>query len=270
MGRVKTKLKTENKNNLRRLHSGAGISVEQEREADKVLKPLAAGVFFLFFNGYMIAPLIPTLANEFQVSTQKMGLVIPAYLLTYGVATLIYGPVSDRIGRKKVLLFFLTLTILSTAVGALAWSADSLIAFRVLCGICAGGFLPISLALIGDLYPYEKLGRPLGWMFGAVAGGMSFGSTVGSMAKSNCRLANRTRWSCCLDGGCVHFAFQKKKLNWGYDHRSIRRSRSCKKLRRTLDKQTQQSALRIDFYERRIPIRYFFRGWDFILFRGTV
>lgn len=39
--------------------------------------------------------------------------------------------------------------------------------------------VPLALALMGDLFPYEHRGRPLGWLFGAMAGGMAFGSTFG-------------------------------------------------------------------------------------------
>ena len=51
---------------------------------------------------------------------------------------------------------------------------------RILSGLSAGGIVTIALALVGDLYPYEKLGRAMGWMFGAIAGGMAFGATLGA------------------------------------------------------------------------------------------
>jgi predicted MFS family arabinose efflux permease len=147
---------------------------------DRILKPLAAAVFLIFFNGYMVAPLIPALATEFGVSIQQMGWVIPAYMLTYGCSTLIYGPLSDRLGRGPVLLTLLFLFAVATAGMPFVRSFPALISMRVVAGLCAGGILPIALALIGDLYPYKELGRPMGWMFGAVAGGTSFGSTFGA------------------------------------------------------------------------------------------
>ena len=147
---------------------------------DAILKPLAAAVFLIFFNGYMMAPLIPALSREFSVGIQRMGWVVPAYMLTYGFSTLFYGPLSDRIGRKAVLLTLLWAFIGVTFLAGFAWSFSSLIAIRVLSGLCAGGILPIILALIGDLYPYRSMGRPMGWMFGAVAGGVAFGSTLGA------------------------------------------------------------------------------------------
>jgi predicted MFS family arabinose efflux permease len=147
---------------------------------DKILKPLAAATFLIFFNGYLVAPLIPALASEFHVGIQQMGWVVPAYMLTYGCSTLIYGPLSDRLGRGPVLLTLLFLFAAATAGMPFVTSFPALITMRVVSGLCAGGILPIALALIGDLYPYAELGRPMGWMFGAVAGGVSFGSTFGA------------------------------------------------------------------------------------------
>jgi predicted MFS family arabinose efflux permease len=151
-----------------------------QREHDGALRALVAAAFLIFFNGYLIAPLIPTLARELGKSEQQIGLIVPAYMLTYGFSTLFYGPLSDRVGRRRVLLFLLALSALSTFACAFAWSASSLIALRILCGLCAGGIVPISLALVGDIYPFHAIGRPLGWIFGAIAGGMSFGSTLGA------------------------------------------------------------------------------------------
>ncbi len=48
-------------------------------------------------------------------------------------------------------------------------------------GSAVSGVVPIALALIGDLFPFQERGRPLGWLFGAMAGGMALGSTAGVM-----------------------------------------------------------------------------------------
>jgi predicted MFS family arabinose efflux permease len=54
-------------------------------------------------------------------------------------------------------------------------------AWRFAAGVSAGGIIPVALALLGDLYPFERRGRAIGWLFGAIAGGMAFGSTLGAL-----------------------------------------------------------------------------------------
>jgi predicted MFS family arabinose efflux permease len=58
-------------------------------------------------------------------------------------------------------------------------SDNQMIFWRFLTGLGASGVVPLALALMGNLFPYEQRGRPLGWLFGAMAGGMAFGSTFG-------------------------------------------------------------------------------------------
>ncbi len=146
---------------------------------ERLVQVLSAATFLIFFQAYMIAPLIPKLAVVFRVSPQVIGIAIPVYMIPYGAATLFYGILSDRVGRRPIIIGSLSLFVLLTLLTALAQSATQLIFWRLLTGLGASGVVPMGLALMGDLFPYEKRGRPLGWLFGAMAGGMAFGSTFG-------------------------------------------------------------------------------------------
>lgn len=64
----------------------------------------ATATFLIFFQAFMIAPLLPRLGEDLGVSPQRIGLVVPAYMIAYGVATLFYGLASDRWGRKPFML----------------------------------------------------------------------------------------------------------------------------------------------------------------------
>jgi len=149
-------------------------------ERDSVLRVVSAAAFLILFQSYLVAPLIPALALELHASNRLLGLLVPAYMLPYAAATLLLGPLSDRIGRRPVLLTLLGAMVLTTAGMATAHSAKQLLIWRVLAGFANSGIIPISLALVGDLYPYEQRGRAIGWIFGAIAGGMAFGSTLGA------------------------------------------------------------------------------------------
>lgn len=73
------------------------------RQRERLLRLLAAATFLIFFQAYMVAPMIPRLAAVFGVSPQTVGLIVPAYLIPYGVSTLFYGLLSDWIGRKRIM-----------------------------------------------------------------------------------------------------------------------------------------------------------------------
>lgn len=150
---------------------------------ERLLRILAGATFLIFFQAYMVAPLIPRLAAMFSVSEERIGLIVPAYMIPYGIATLLYGVLADRIGRRRVLLASLTAFIVLTALTATAQTGTQLVMWRLTTGLGASGVVPLALSLIGQLFPYEQRGRPLGWLFGAMAGGMAFGSTVRVLAE---------------------------------------------------------------------------------------
>ena len=156
------------------------ISRDPSLQREALLRILSAAAFLVFFQTYLVAPLIPALAVEFHASTNLLGMLVPAYMLPYGISTLFYGPLSDRVGRKPVILTLLVMMVVTTAGVATAGTVHQMLAWRLLGGIATGGIVPIALALLGDLFPYAERGRPIGWMFGAMAGGMAFGSSVGA------------------------------------------------------------------------------------------
>lgn len=155
------------------------LSENAARQREGLIGLLAGVTFLIFFQAYMVAPMLPHLALEFHVSAQRIGLVVAAYLIPYGVSTLFYGLLSDRIGRRRIMLASLFAFAVLTALTVTSKSSTQLILWRFLTGVGASGVVPLALALIGTLFPYEQRGRPLGWLFGAMAGGMAFGSTLG-------------------------------------------------------------------------------------------
>lgn len=150
-------------------------------ESERLLRVLALATFIIFFQAYMVAPIIPVLSTSFGTSVQAVGVIVPAYLIPYGVTTLVFGLLADRIGIRCLLFASLVMFAVLTALTASAQSIGQLTLWRVLTGLGASGVVPLALVLIGGLYPYEQRGRPLGWLFGAMAGGMAFGLTFGAV-----------------------------------------------------------------------------------------
>ena len=98
----------------------------------------------------MYLPALPQMASDFGVSTQMVANTLPAYFLGLALGQLIYGPLSDRIGRKKPLYFGLLLYIVASMLCVFATSEWSLIAARILqaVGGCVG--VVIARAAIRD------------------------------------------------------------------------------------------------------------------------
>ena len=182
--------------------TGAG----SKREA--VLHVMAAAAFLVFFQAYLVAPLIPALSVEFHASTDFLGLLVPAYMLPYGISTLFYGPISDRFGRKPVILTLLGLMVVTMAGVATAHTAVQMMGWRLLGGAITGGTVPIALALLGDIFPYEERGRPMGWIFGAAAGGMAFGSTLGAFMNPIIGWRREFLITAALTAAVLAFAFR--------------------------------------------------------------
>ncbi|MFE3762345.1 MFS transporter [Streptomyces sp. NPDC059104] len=65
---------------------------------------LTAAAFLVFAQAFMIAPILPQLARAFHSTPGTVGLAVPAYLVPCGAMTLVWGPLSDRIGRRPVIL----------------------------------------------------------------------------------------------------------------------------------------------------------------------
>lgn len=155
------------------------IMGERADNRERLIRVLSAAAFLVFFQANMIAPLIPRLSITFGVSDQTIGLIIPAYMIPYGIAALFYNLLSDYLGRRRIMLASLLAFVVLTILTATAQSASQMIFWRLLTGLGGSGVVPLALAMMGDLFPYEQRGRPLGWLFGAIAGGVAFGSTVG-------------------------------------------------------------------------------------------
>jgi MFS family permease len=61
------------------------MSINDDQQREKLLRLLAALSFLIFFQAYMVAPIIPALAASFHAPIHTVALVVPAYLIPYGV-----------------------------------------------------------------------------------------------------------------------------------------------------------------------------------------
>jgi MFS transporter, DHA1 family, multidrug resistance protein len=105
---------------------------------------------------HMLVPALPLLAVFFHAASGAVQLVLTLYLAGIAVGQLVYGPVSDRFGRRPVLLAGLALFLGGTGLCGIAWSLPALIIGRTLqaLGGCAG--MVLGRAIVRDVYDRER------------------------------------------------------------------------------------------------------------------
>jgi len=100
----------------------------------------------------MYSPSLPDMQAEFDTDATRVQLTISLNMLAFGLAQLIHGPLSDRFGRRPVLLVSLLWVAVLSLTCAAATTIDQLIVARVLLGLAAAAEAVIGLAVLKDLY----------------------------------------------------------------------------------------------------------------------
>ena len=124
--------------------------------------------------------LLPLFASEFGTTAGGAAAVITAFSVAYGLLQVVHGPLGDRYGRYRMVFVITSLSMIATVACALAPTFGALVAARFSAGALVGAIIPLSIAWIGDVIPYEKrqavlarflIGQMLGIAIGTSAGG---------------------------------------------------------------------------------------------------
>ena len=127
----------------------------------------------------MYTPSLPDLADWFDTTPTRVKLTISLNMLAFGVAQLIHGPLSDRYGRKPVLLVSSLFVVFLSLGCALAQTIDQLIVARILLGLAAAAEAVIGLAIIKDLYNEKEQVKAMALLGMAVAIAPAIGPIIG-------------------------------------------------------------------------------------------
>ena len=125
--------------------------------------------------------LLPQIAADFGVTVGATSIVVTVYLLAHGSVQLVIGPIGDRFGKYRCMALAAAVSTVMVAICGLAPSLSVLIAARLGSGLATGWIIPLALAFVGDVIPYERRqqvigrflsGQILGQLFGQAAGGV--------------------------------------------------------------------------------------------------
>jgi EmrB/QacA subfamily drug resistance transporter len=127
---------------------------------------VVGGMLLALLDQTIVTTALPRITAELG-GTAGYGWVVTAYLLAITASGPLYGRLSDRYGRRPLLLTGITVFLTGSALCATAASMPQLIAYRAVQGLGAGALMPLCLALAAETYPEEKRGAVQG-MLGAV------------------------------------------------------------------------------------------------------
>ncbi|WP_020561075.1 MFS transporter [Thiofilum flexile] len=135
---------------------------------------LCLGSVLVFANLHMTQPLLPLLAQEFQLTELQVSWSLTIALLMLGVSLLIYGPLSDALGRKPLMVLSLLGAVISTFAISQASSYGMLVFWRGVQGFCLGGIPAIAIAYMGDEFSRKAVAFAVGFYISANSiGGVS-------------------------------------------------------------------------------------------------
>jgi MFS transporter, YNFM family, putative membrane transport protein len=155
--------------------------VLQERPRLGALVTLFFAPAFIFANMYTTQAILPVLGQDFRVSAPAAGLTVSLLVLAVAVGSLFYGPLSDRTGRKPVMVGISFLVIIPTLLCGLAPNFSVLVVLRTMQGLLMPGLTSVAIPYVNE----EFAGKGRGLAMGVYVSGLTLGglfARVGSAA----------------------------------------------------------------------------------------
>ncbi|MEV7026881.1 MFS transporter [Kitasatospora sp. NPDC093558] len=135
---------------------GTGPADPAVRAEGRVPRPLTAAAFTANFDRFAIGPILVVVAAAERVPLTATVALAGGYALAYGLSQPVWGILSDRIGRLRVIRLALSLAALAGLASAVAPNLTALTALRVLTGFAFGAVVPSSLSFVGDVVAPER------------------------------------------------------------------------------------------------------------------
>lgn len=137
-----------------------------------------------FLVSMMLAPSVPQMLHEFRPlgNDKFLGLFsVTIYILGFVVGPLLFGPLTDLVGRIYILRLTPTFYLVFTIACALSSSLSMLVAFRFVAGYFGGASMAIGGGVVSDLYPPGQRARPMAWYSVGTMTGPTLGPVLGGV-----------------------------------------------------------------------------------------
>jgi predicted MFS family arabinose efflux permease len=124
---------------------------------------LSLGFGLVGIDRFLISTMYPTIAKDLNLGYDDIGTITGALAIAWGLAALVMGNLSDRIGQRSVLVGSLIVFSLLIGGSGLAAGLGGLVLVRVVMGLADGAFTPASIAATVQVSPPERRGRNVGF-----------------------------------------------------------------------------------------------------------
>src|SRR5258707_5678221 len=128
---------------------------------------------FIFANMYTTQAILPVFSRDFHVSAPTAGLTVSVLVLTVAIGSLFYGPLSDRIGRKTVMVGASLLVIITSLLCGLAPNFSTLVGLRAFQGLLMPGLSSVAIPYVNEEFEGKGRGLAMGiYVSGLTLGGL--------------------------------------------------------------------------------------------------
>lgn len=129
----------------------------------------------------IISPILPRIGEQLHIDETLQGTLVTAYAVLVGLMALVMGPISDKIGRRKIILYGSSGMAIALSLHGLAYDYFSLLFVRSLAGTAGGILSGAAVSYVGDYFPYDKRGWANGWIMSGIAMGQIVGIPIGTI-----------------------------------------------------------------------------------------
>lgn len=138
-------------------------------------------VFSVTSQTMILAPILPRISEQLGVPEGRLGLLVAGYAVAVASVALVAGPVSDRWGRRRMLLAGAGVMTVGLALHAVAEGFGALLAVRAFTGAGGGLLTGATAAYVGDAFPPERRGWANGWTMSGMAVGQVVAIPLGTL-----------------------------------------------------------------------------------------
>lgn len=177
--------------------------------------PILFLIMFLVMIGFgIIIPVLPFYAEKMGASPTELGLLMAVYSLMQLIFAPFWGRLSDKIGRKPIMMIGIAGLSLSFFIQAMATELWMLFAARIIGGILSSANMPTAMAYVADITTPENRGKGMGIVGAAVGLGFVFGPAIGGIfSKSSMSLPFYLAGTSSLITLVIIFFLLKESLN---------------------------------------------------------